>query len=76
MKRDNNISSEVFAAMANILDPQMRIKKAKDECVLEALASLDSAAAMLEEDQKFALAEAVNQIMEAIPETLSKGSDQ
>jgi hypothetical protein len=74
MRRDNNISSEVFATMADILDPQMRVKKAKDECVLEALASLDNAALMLEEEQKFALAEAVNQIMEVIPTKLAQES--
>ena len=72
MKFDNNVSNEVFASMANILDPQMRVKEAKDECVLRALASLDNAALMLEEDKKYALAEAVNQIMEFAAENLEK----
>ena len=75
MKHDKNIHSEVFANMSNFLDPQTRVKKAENECVLEALASLDNAAVMLEEDKKFALAEAVNQIMERIPQTLSEGNE-
>lgn len=71
MKNDNTISGEVFAKMASLLDPQARIKKAQDECVLEALASLDEAATMLEEDKKYVLAEAINQIMEIIPKRIS-----